>query len=53
MVGCPIRSFPEIGENMERLRELDLSKTDIIQVPSSIRHVQGLEYLDLSCCQKI
>ena len=53
VVGCPIKSFPEIGENMERLRELDLSKTDIIQVPSSSRHLQGLGYLDLSCCQKL
>ena len=50
---CPIKSFPEMGENMGMLRRLNFSKTDIIEVPSSIRHLQGLEYLDLSCCQKL
>ena len=34
VVGCPIMSFLGIMENMERLGELDLSKTDRIQVPS-------------------
>ena len=50
---CPIKSFPEIGENMGRLRELNFSRTGIIEVPSSIRHLQGLEYLDLSYCKNL
>ena len=50
---CPIKSFPEMGENMGMLRRLNFSKTNIIEVPSSIRHLQGLEYLDFSCCPKL
>ena len=49
--GClEIKSFPEIEENMGRLRELDFSRTGIIEVHSSIRHLHGLEYLNLSHC---
>ena len=50
---CPIKSFPEIEENMGMLRELNLSNTGIIEVPSSIRHLQGLERLDISCCRNL
>ena len=50
---CPIRSFPEIGENMGRLRELNFSSTFISKVPSSIGHLHGLEDLDLSMCPSL
>ena len=52
--GCQeLKSFPEIKENMGRLRELDFSRTGIIEVSSSIRHLHGLEYLNLSCCKRL
>ena len=35
---------------MGSLRELDFSETDIIEVPSSIRHLHGLKTLKLSDC---
>ena len=50
-VGClEIKSFSEIKENMGTLRELDFSRTGIIEVHSSIKHLHGLEYLNLSHC---
>ena len=48
-----LKSFPKIKENMGRLRELNVSATGIIEVSSSIRHLHGLEYLNLSCCKKL
>ena len=38
---------------MGRLRELNFSKTSVVKVPSSIRHLDGLEYLDLRGCPNL
>ncbi|KAJ9675668.1 hypothetical protein PVL29_024538 [Vitis rotundifolia] len=52
--GCKnLRSFPEIMGNMEKLRKLDLDNTAIVKLPSSIEHLKGLEYLDLSNCKDL
>ncbi|RVW33168.1 TMV resistance protein N [Vitis vinifera] len=49
--GCTsLESFPKIKENMSKLREINLSGTAIIEVPSSIEHLNGLEYFNLSGC---
>ena len=53
-VGCSrLKSFPEIKGDMGRLRELNLSLTCITELPSSIRHLHGLEDLDLSYCRNL
>ena len=53
-VGCSrMKSFPEIKGKMGRLRKLNLSKTSIMELPSSIRHLHGLEELDLSYCENL
>ncbi|RVW60067.1 TMV resistance protein N [Vitis vinifera] len=52
--GCSkLKRFPEIGRNMRNLRELNLSKTAITEVPSSIRHLHGLKDLNLSYCKDL
>ncbi|KAL6316357.1 hypothetical protein AAG906_017994 [Vitis piasezkii] len=52
--GCSnLESFPEIEEEMRSLRKLNLSHTGIMGLPSSIRHLNGLEDLDLSSCNKL
>ena len=38
---------------MSKLREIDLSGTAIVEVPSSIEHLNGLEYFDLSQCKNL
>ena len=38
---------------MGRLREVNFRRTGIIEVPSSIRHLHGLEFLDLSHCRRL
>ena len=50
MENCPIKS--DRG-NMGRLRELNYRGTGIIEVPSFIRHLLGLELLDLSHYQNL
>ena len=51
IIGCTsLESFPKIKENMSKLREINLSGTAIIEVPSSIEHLNGLEYFNLSGC---
>ena len=52
--GCSnLKSFPEIEKEMRSLRELNLSRTGIMELPSSIRHLNGLEDLDLSSCENL
>ncbi|XP_034674505.1 disease resistance protein RUN1-like [Vitis riparia] len=48
-----LESFPEIEEEMRSLRKLNLSDTGITELPSSIRHLNGLENLDLSYCKNL
>ncbi|KAH0974660.1 hypothetical protein GBA52_016559 [Prunus armeniaca] len=43
-----LESFPEIVDKMESLIELDLRRTNIKELPASIRHLIGLEILSLS-----
>ena len=35
---------------MSKLREIYLNDTAIVEVPSSIEHLNGLKYFDLSRC---
>ncbi|XP_034679886.1 disease resistance protein RPV1-like [Vitis riparia] len=52
--GCSnLESFPEIEEEMRSLRKLNLSATGITKLPSSIRHLNGLEDLYLSYCKNL
>ena len=49
--GCSeLKSFPEIMENMDKLRKLYLNQTAIQELPSSIDHLQGLQYLSVESC---
>ena len=49
--GCSqLKSFPEIREVMENLRKLHLDGTAIQELPSSIRNLKGLQYLNLAYC---
>ena len=38
---------------MERLRELHLDRTSIQELPSSVKHLKGLEYLNLKGCDSL
>ena len=38
---------------MSKLRNIDLKGTAIEEVPSSIEHLNGLEYFDLSWCKNL
>ena len=38
---------------MSKLREIDMSGTAIVEVPSSIEHLNGLEYFGLSLCENL
>ncbi|KAJ9676304.1 hypothetical protein PVL29_025028 [Vitis rotundifolia] len=52
--GCSrLRSFPEILEDMENLRELHLDGTAIEELPASIRYLRGLQYLNLADCTNL
>ena len=48
-----LRVFPEISENMENLKDLDLSGTSIYELSSSIEHLRGLQYLYLNNCSNL
>ena len=48
-----LRVFPKISENMENLRRLYLSGTSIKELPSSIEHLRGLQYLSLENCSNL
>ncbi|KAJ9700893.1 hypothetical protein PVL29_006292 [Vitis rotundifolia] len=52
--GCSkLERFPEIKGNMRELRVLDLSGTAIMDLPSSITHLNGLRTLLLEECSKL
>ncbi|KAL6344258.1 hypothetical protein AAG906_037822 [Vitis piasezkii] len=52
--GCSqLESFPEIPQDMESLRKLFLDGTAIKEIPSSIQHLRGLQYLHLSNCKNL
>ena len=52
--GCSqLKSFPEIREDMENLRELYLDRTAIQELPSSIQSLKGLQYLNLAYCRDL
>ncbi|TYG96264.1 hypothetical protein ES288_A11G335500v1 [Gossypium darwinii] len=52
--GCSrLEIFPEILETMERLRYLDLSRTGLKELPSSIDNLIGLTQLRLSNCENL
>ena len=38
---------------MSKLRTIDLRSTAIVEVPSSIKHLNGLEYLNLRLCKNL
>ncbi|XP_049377448.1 disease resistance protein Roq1-like [Solanum stenotomum] len=46
-------TFPEIDGDMHYLTQLTLNSTGIREVPSSIGHLRGLEYLYLSGCEDL
>ncbi|KAL6315510.1 hypothetical protein AAG906_000808 [Vitis piasezkii] len=49
--GCiNLESLPR---SIYKLRKLDLDYTAIVKLPSSIEHLKGLEYLDLSNCKDL
>ncbi|XP_034674570.1 disease resistance protein RPV1-like [Vitis riparia] len=48
-----LQYFPEILENMENLRELHLNETAIKELPSSIKHLNRLEVLNLDHCKNL
>ena len=52
--GCSrLRSFPEILEDVENLRELHLDGTAIEELPASIQYLSGLQYLNLADCTNL
>ena len=52
--GCSkLQNFPEIMEDMRNLRELCLDGTTLKELPSSIQHLQGLQYLNLENCKNL
>ncbi|KAL6318238.1 hypothetical protein AAG906_035746 [Vitis piasezkii] len=48
-----LKIFPEIKEDMKRLRELHLDFTSIQELPSSVKRLKGLEYLNLFGCYSL
>lgn len=52
--GCSnLKSFPEIMDMMENLRELYLGRTGIKTLPWSIERLKGVQYLDLAHCENL
>ncbi|RVW37807.1 putative WRKY transcription factor 19 [Vitis vinifera] len=45
-----LEGFPEFTKEMENLESIELSATNINELPSSIGHLMALLYLDLSSC---
>ncbi|RVW24107.1 putative WRKY transcription factor 19 [Vitis vinifera] len=54
LVGCSnLKGFPEIKDDMENLKRLDLTSTGIEELPSSIGHLKALQHLDMSSCKSL
>ncbi|WKA11777.1 hypothetical protein VitviT2T_029244 [Vitis vinifera] len=52
--GCSnLKGFPEIKDDMENLKRLDLSFTGIEELPSSIGRLKALKHLNLKCCAEL
>ena len=53
--GCSrLKSFPEIPpKGLENLRKLHLDGTAIQELPSSIRNLKGLQYVNLAYCDNL
>uniref|UniRef100_F6GW27 TMV resistance protein N n=2 Tax=Vitis vinifera TaxID=29760 RepID=F6GW27_VITVI len=52
--GCSrLRSFPEILEDVENLRNLHLDGTAIKELPASIQYLRGLQCLNLADCTNL
>ncbi|CAN6698967.1 unnamed protein product [Malus baccata var. baccata] len=54
LYGCTrLKSFPEIEAEMESLKYLVISKSGIIELPSSIAYLTGLKYLRANNCENL
>ncbi|KAL6315391.1 hypothetical protein AAG906_000501 [Vitis piasezkii] len=54
LAGCSnLKGFPEIKDDMKNLKMLDLGRTGIEELPSSIGRLKALQHLDLSCCKSL
>ncbi|ONH89905.1 hypothetical protein PRUPE_8G023100 [Prunus persica] len=52
--GCSkVKKIPEFGEHMQNLKSIYLDRTAIEQIPSSIEHLVGLDYLCISYCKSL
>ncbi|CAL9020018.1 unnamed protein product [Prunus brigantina] len=52
--GCSkVKNIPEFGEHMQNLLELNLGRTAIEQIPSSIEHLVGLNCLFIRECKSL
>ena len=54
-LGCPgfINSYPETLEDVGNLKELHLDGTAIEELPASIQHLKGLQFLNLEYCNNL
>ncbi|XP_004304776.1 PREDICTED: TMV resistance protein N-like [Fragaria vesca subsp. vesca] len=48
-----LEMFPEISEDMKALSVLSLYQTAIMELPSSIERLRGLQSLDMTFCRKL
>ncbi|XP_034676381.1 disease resistance protein RPV1-like [Vitis riparia] len=54
LYGCSnLETFPEIMEDMECLKKLDLSGTCIKEIPSSVEYISHLTFLRLAECKNL
>ncbi|XP_019071940.2 disease resistance protein RUN1 isoform X1 [Vitis vinifera] len=48
-----LKRFPEIKDDMENLKRLDLGEIDIEELPFSVGRLKALQHLDLSGCKSL